>query len=47
MYGQADVTKTFSGKGIINKSFGLNLIKIAMTLEHAAYPKESKLFGNA
>jgi hypothetical protein len=28
MYGQADVTKTFSGKGISNKPFSTALIKI-------------------
>ena len=31
IYGQADVTKTFSGKDIINNSFGANLIKITLT----------------
>jgi hypothetical protein len=42
MYGQADVTRTFSGKGIINKSSGANLIKIAIKLVHLACRK--KLF---
>jgi hypothetical protein len=31
MYGQAEVTRTFSDKGIINKSFSANLIKIPIS----------------
>jgi hypothetical protein len=32
MYGRADVTKTFSCKGILNKSFGAKLIKLPISL---------------
>jgi hypothetical protein len=43
MYGQADVTRIFSGKCISNKPFSAALIKITRALGN----KERQTFGNA
>ena len=46
MYGQADVTKTFSGKRISNKSFSADLIKIAITIVKDGISRVTLKFSN-